>query len=175
MKKFSKVLHILIYVVFLVSISACATSSTVVKRSSGVKVNSASSNQLELKFLTAVNQVRSKARKCGERFFPAAPALRLSQKLTKAAYQHSLDMSENQFLEHTSSNGDTIVQRMQAIHYSWKTVGENIAHNQKTIAQVIQDWLSSPGHCSNIMSADYTETGIAQVNRYWTQVYARPK
>jgi len=90
-------------------------------------------------------------------------------------YKHSLDMSEHQFLEHTSSNGDTLVERMQGVNYAWRAVGENIAHNQKSIGQAIEDWLSSPGHCSNIMSSDYSQTGVAVVNSYWTQVYATPK
>ncbi|MEJ2115163.1 MAG: CAP domain-containing protein [Gammaproteobacteria bacterium] len=122
----------------------------------------------------AVNNVRSKARMCGRKFFSAAPALDLNINLNKAAYKHSLDMYENQFLEHVSSNGNTLVERMQDANYSWNAVAENIAHNQKDIAHVIEDWLSSPGHCSNMMSADYTQTGVAQVNRYWTQVYAAP-
>ncbi len=84
-------------------------------------------------------------------------------------------MSENQFLEHASSNGDTLVERMQDVNYVWSAVGENLAHNQKTIQQVIADWLASPGHCSNLMSSDYTQAGVAVVNRYWTQVYATPK
>ena len=84
-------------------------------------------------------------------------------------------MSKHQFLEHTSSNGDTLVERMQDVSYLWSAVGENIAHNQNSIGQVIEDWLSSPGHCSNMMSADYTQTGVANVNKYWTQVYATPK
>ncbi len=170
-----KVLYALVCVIFLVSISACATPSAVEKKKTSTKLYSSQSSQFEKNFLIAVNQVRSKARKCGKQLFTVAPALRLSNDLNKAAHKHSLDMYENRFLEHTSSNGDTIVERMQAIDYSWKAVGENIAHNQKTIGQVIEDWLSSPGHCSNLMSADYTETGIAQVNWYWTQVYARPK
>ena len=84
-------------------------------------------------------------------------------------------MSENQFLEHTSSNGDTLIERLHNVNYLWSAVGENIAHNQNSIKQVIDDWLSSPGHCSNLMSDVYTQTGVALVNKYWTQVYAAPK
>ena len=166
MVKLSKVFYVLLSI----TISACTTSGSAVKSETILE-----SSQLEHDFLTATNRVRAKARKCGDKYFPAAPALRLNKSLNKAAYGHSLDMFENQFLEHTSSNGDTLVQRMIRVDYLWKAVGENIAHNQKTIMHVIEDWLSSPGHCSNIMSSAYTETGIAQVNRYWTQVYAAPK
>jgi uncharacterized protein YkwD len=50
-----------------------------------------------------------------------------------------------------------------------------------TAEVVVNGWLDSPGHCSNIMDTQYTEMGIAYlVNRksdagiYWTQVFARP-
>jgi len=132
-------------------------------------------NQFEQNFLAEVNKIRARPRNCGNKKYPAAPALVLNEKLTRASYKHSLDMSNNQFLEHVSSNGDTLVERMQGVAYSWSAVGENIAHNQKSILAVLQDWLVSPGHCSNLMSADYSQTGVAVVNRYWTQVYASPK
>ena len=82
---------------------------------------------------------------------------------------------KNKFLDHISSNGDTLADRAEKVNYKWRAIGENVAHNQRKIEQVLQDWLSSPGHCSNMMSSEYRHTGIAQVNWYWTQVYAAPK
>jgi uncharacterized protein YkwD len=170
-----KVFLIVFCITSVVFILACASSPISVNKKSAVKSTAALSTHFQQQFLLAINQVRSKARKCGQRFYPAAPALSLSKNLNQAAYQHSRDMYENQFLEHTSSNGDTLVERMQNVNYAWRAVAENIAHNQKSISQVIEDWLTSPGHCGNIMSSDYTQTGVAQVNKYWTQVYAAPK
>ena len=154
--------------------AACSSHSSSL-RNSTVKQKTTNSDTFQNQFLLAVNKARSRARKCGQKVFSAAPPLRLNKKLNAAAYQHSLDMAENQFLEHTSSNGETLVERMQDVNYSWNAVGENIAHNQRNIEQVIDDWLTSPGHCSNLMSSDYSHTGIAVVNKYWTQVYATPK
>lgn len=164
-----KIILAVIYVVLVVS---CAATKHVSERKN---IKAVPSTGFEKLFLSKVNIVRSKAKKCGDKYFPAAPALTLNHTLSKAAQKHSQDMSKYQFLEHTSSNGDTLVERMQDVNYMWSAVGENIAHNQNSIEQVIEDWLSSPGHCSNIMSADYTQTGIAIVNKYWTQVYAAPK
>ena len=158
----------------LIFIAACSSQNNYLNKFT-LKQNTTNSDRFQNQFLLAVNKVRSEARKCGQKVFSAAPPLKLNKKLNTAAYQHSLDMAENQFLEHTSSNGDTLVQRMQGVNYSWSAVGENIAHNQKNLGQVIDDWLSSPGHCSNLMSSDYSQTGIAVVNKYWTQVYAAPK
>ena len=172
--KHSKKQLINIYIGITLIITACAVPNADKKRDA-VVVNASEANSIQQQFLIAVNNVRSKPRKCGQQKYSAAPALRLNNDLNRAAYKHSLDMYENQFLDHISSNGDSLVERMQQVDYLWRAVGENIAHNQKSIEQVIDDWLSSPGHCSNLMSEEYTETGVAQVKHYWTQVYATPE
>ena len=167
--------HLIVYVVYLVFVSACTSLSLSNSKEIDIKNKLSLELEFKFKFLDAVNKTRTQARICGDKYFAAAPALRLDNRLNKAAFKHSEDMFKHQFLEHTSSNGDTLVERMQDENYSWRAVAENIAFNQKSINQVIEAWLSSPGHCSNMMSADYTQTGIANVNRYWTQVYATPK
>lgn len=163
----------LFLITFILFFSACASSTQANKKI--VKSTSNLPSNFEQHFLTEVNRIRANSRICGNKKFPAAPPLELNAKLTSASHKHSLDMSNNQFLEHVSSNGDTLVERMRDVHYTWSAVGENLAYNQKTIHQVLEDWLSSPGHCSNLMSADYTQAGVAVVNGYWTQVYAAPK
>lgn len=162
---------ILFFVVTISSMSCTPLASS--KAVNSIKVPATSN--FHQQFLKQVNTMRSKGRKCGDEYFPAATALTLNRDLNLIAKQHSEDMSKYQFLEHISSNGDTLVERMLRVNYEWRAIAENIAYNQKSIGQVIDDWLSSPGHCSNMMSSAYSQTGIAQVNRYWTQVYATPK
>jgi len=161
----------ILFIAVLVSVVSCtALDSSEIK-----KENIPETANFHHQFLQQVNIIRSKGRKCGKEFFPASSPLTLNGNLNQAALLHSQDMFKHQFLEHVSSNGDTLVERMHKANYVWRAVAENIAHNQKSIGQVIDDWLSSPDHCSNMMSAAYTQTGIANVNRYWTQVYATPK
>ena len=167
MQKIAKIIFFLNILIF----SACASNTSGVNS----KSNFSADVKFEQLFVDEINKVRARPRLCGNKKFPAAPGLTLNNKLTLAAYEHSKDMSANQFLEHVSSNGDTLVERMHDVGYAWRAVGENLAHNQKTIQQVIEDWLSSPGHCSNLMSADYTQAGVAVVDWYWTQVYASPR
>ena len=38
--------------------------------------------------------------------------------------------------------------------------GENIAAGNSTVDATMKQWLSSPGHCANIMSRNFTEIGI---------------
>lgn len=66
--------------------------------------------------------------------------------------------------------------------YSWKAVAENVAAGQSTAEEAVRTWLESPGHCENLMSPGYSETGIAHaINReaekgiYWVQVFATPR
>jgi uncharacterized protein YkwD len=65
--------------------------------------------------------------------------------------------------------------------YAWKAGGENIAAGQSSVTAVMSGWLSSPGQCANIMSANYSHVAVACVRqsgsaygRYWTMVLARP-
>ena len=161
-----------------ITVLACGshTQPVLQKKSKVVShVKLENSTTLQHQFLEQQNKLRAQARKCGNKYFLATAALTINERLNQAAYQHSSDMSKNNFLDHTSSNGDTIADRAEKVNYQWRAIGENVAHNQRTIEQVLQDWLSSPGHCSNMMSSEYRHTGVAQVNWYWTQVYAAPK
>lgn len=131
--------------------------------------------------LTLVNEARSKPRKCGRASFKAAPPLQLSALLNRAALVHNQDMSSNNFFEHQGSDGSKVGDRATRVGYRWRAVAENIAIGPTTPEVVVNGWLDSPGHCSNIMDTQYTEMGIAYlVNRksdagiYWTQVFARP-
>lgn len=170
---------LLITNIFLVILTtACTQKHSPVKLEQTKHSTSKAASNLIVKkdeFLFQVNQIRKQARKCGNKYFSAAPPLNLDDKLNSVAHQHSTDMSKHQFLDHISSNGDTLVKRLSKANYVWQAIAENIAHNQRTTSEVLADWLTSPGHCSNLMSSDYTQTGIAVVNRYWTQIYATPK
>ena len=126
-------------------------------------------------FIKELNKLRAQGRVCGDQYFPATKPLVVNEQLTQAAYHHSLDMYQKKFIDHISSNGDTLVERLQKVNYAWRAIAENVAHNQRSAEQVLEDWLSSPGHCSNMMSSEYLHTGVAQVHWYWTQVYATPK
>ena len=138
--------------------------------------------QVSKEVLSLVNAARGKARKCGRKQFAAVPPLALSAVLNRAALIHSQDMANKSFLEHRGSDGSMVGERAVRVGYKWRTVGENIADGAQTADAVVQLWLESPGHCANIMTAGFTEMGIAfAVDRksdagiYWTQVFAAPR
>jgi uncharacterized protein YkwD len=119
----------------------------------------------------------------------AAGALVWNAKLAGAALQHSADMANKNTLDHAGSDGSDAGKRITRAGYTWTMYGENIAlrspASASTTDQTMLDWLSSPGHCANIMSPKFTEVGVAcsegsmaggnPDRRYWTMVLARPK
>ena len=130
--------------------------------------------------LDLTNAARAVARTCGSVGAPAVPALRLSPQLTAASQGHASDMANLNDFSHTSQDGRSFDQRVSAAGYSWSAVGENIAAGQPTPEAVVAGWLSSPGHCTNVMSARFTEMGLGYAvggsyGTYWVQDFGRPR
>jgi uncharacterized protein YkwD len=134
--------------------------------------------------LTRINQHRAAGAICGTRgSFATVPALAWSEKLTQAADGHSQDMAAQNYFSHTSADGRTVGNRIEATGYLWNTYGENIAAGYPTVNAVIDGWMASDGHCANMMAPSFTEVGLACVagtststyNTYWTMDLARPR
>ena len=160
--------------------SSTDTSNTLVEQNESVACN-ASSSHIQQRTLSLINEARSQPRTCGTDAFAATHALTWNTLLLEAANNHSLDMTQHNFFDHTGSDGSTISMRVDATGYNWRTVGENIAAGQDTASQAVEGWLNSPGHCRNLMSPDFTDVAIACIQndgadytRYWTNVLAAP-
>jgi uncharacterized protein YkwD len=133
----------------------------------------------EQEMLSAVNTARATGRQCGGANMPAVSALTWNGQLEQAAFSHSSNMANYDFFSHTGLDGKEVSQRVRDEGYNWRAVGENIAAGSPDVVAVMAGWLSSPGHCSNIMSENFTEMGAAVVTNnsasyriYWTQVFA---
>lgn len=140
----------------------------------------ATQSATERRVLTLINQARATARVCGSTSYAKAPALAAENRLDLAAQGHSRDMATNNYFSHTGRDGSMPWDRVTRQGYAWSSVGENIAAGYSTPEAVVQGWLSSPGHCANIMNPRYTQTGIGlatggSYRYYWTQVFARPR
>ena len=97
-----------------------------------------------------------------------------SDVLATAAFYHSLDMAENNFLGHTSSDGTTFVQRVERAGYTRFTMlAENAAFGLSTPEAVVAGWMNSPGHRENILTARLVYLGVGFYDTYWTQKFAR--
>jgi uncharacterized protein YkwD len=132
--------------------------------------------------LDLVNAVRARGTHCGERAFAPVAPVKLSTTLAGVAYQHASDMAKHDYFEHQDLAGRTPADRVRAVGYREKLVGENIAYGPQSADEVVQGWLDSPGHCENIMDARFAEMGVAfaagQASKrglYWVQVLAAPQ
>lgn len=121
--------------------------------------------------LQMVNDARKKGCNCGDTYYAPAPAVTWNDQLEKAAYDHSKDMFQNNYFSHTGSDGSGSGERISNAGYNWKYYGENIAEGYKTEQEVVNGWLSSPGHCRNIMNKNFREMGVARAGDYWSQEF----
>lgn len=138
--------------------------------------------QLEQDLVDAHNRARSTARECGGQYYDAAGPLTWSCELNRAAYLHSKDMADNDYFDHTNLAGESPSKRATDQGYNYSYVGENIAAGQRDMESAMQGWLSSPGHCANIMNPNYAELGASLAENsnsryrlYWTAMFGRPR
>ena len=91
-------------------------------------------------------------------------------------------MAKHNYFEHEDLLGRSPADRVRAVGYQEKLVGENIAYGPKSAEEVVQGWLDSPGHCENIMDPRFAEMGIAYAagrprrrGLFWVQLLVAPK
>jgi uncharacterized protein YkwD len=130
------------------------------------------------RLLALTNDARSHARRCGGTSFAAAPPLSLNALLGKAALEHSQDMAAHGYMDHTGRDGSSPADRITRTGYKWRMVGENLASGIMTPEDAVAGWVQSPHHCANLMTARFSEMGIAfavnpstDAGVYWTQTF----
>ena len=121
--------------------------------------------------LKLVNDVRQSGCNCGSTAMPPVAPVTWNALLAKAAYDHSADMQAKDYFDHTGLDGSTPGTRITNAGYTWKTYGENIASGYTSETAVINGWLTSEGHCLNIMNANFKEMGAGRAGNYWTQEF----
>lgn len=126
----------------------------------------------EAEVVQLVNSYRAAGATCGTETFGAAEPVVAESQLRCAARLHSQDMAVRDFFDHVNLDGLDPWARVDLTDYSGNASGENIAQGYPDPAAVMQGWMNSPGHCSNIMNPDNTELGVGYYGEgnYWTQV-----
>ena len=132
------------------------------------------STRFKNEFLSRINSTRTRGCNCGDTYFPPAPPLTWNDKLFDAATAHAKDMAKRTYFSHTSKDGRSMEDRIVFAGYKFKgfktfAIGENIAQGQLSIAEVMDGWFKSEGHCKNLMNPDFKEVGVAEYNTYWVQ------
>ena len=105
--------------------------------------------------------------------------LQMKQDLNSVAQMKAQDMTDKKYFSHTSPTYGSPFDMMKKHGISYLAAGENIAMGQKTPAQVVQDWMNSPGHRANILNSNFTEIGVGVSNSYngngyiWVQAFCK--
>jgi uncharacterized protein YkwD len=101
--------------------------------------------------------------------------LELSQQTTTQAQSHSENMADGTTpYSHDGFNErfDILVEQINVV-----AMGENVAYGQTSAEQVMEDWINSEGHRTNI-EGDYTHigVGVAQDENgiyFFTQIFVK--
>ncbi len=113
------------------------------------------------RLLEEVNRVRATAHQCAGKAFAAAPPLSWNATLASLAESHSRAMANGNFFGHLDREGRTPGDRAELAGYPGAPVGQNIAAALDRLRQIVEGWLASPGHCTNLMNPRFSELGAA--------------
>ena len=87
--------------------------------------------------------------------------LEINPLLEQAAQLKANDMVERGYFDHVSPDGITPWVWFARVGYNFVHAGENLAINFTESADVVDAWMSSEGHRTNILDSNFTQTGIA--------------
>lgn len=95
----------------------------------------------------------------------------LDEKLCEYAQKHAEKMAHKKYLYHSSMSNLIEVDDNSSI------VGENIAWAQEDEVSVVDDWMNSSGHKSNILGKKFKKVGFGSAedlegNTYWCAVFS---
>jgi uncharacterized protein YkwD len=136
---------------------------------------------MEEEVFVLTNARRAQGAVCGGKSFAPAGPLVPDAVLRDAAREHSRDMGAGNYFDHVSLDGRSPTDRMRAVGWAGRRSGENIFGGERnggslTAAEVVEGWMESPGHCSNIMDPRFKTLGVgyaavprSHLGNYWTQ------
>ena len=72
---------------------------------------------------------------------------------------------------HTRPNGSSCFTALEEAGVSYRAAGENIASGYRTPSAVVEGWMNSDGHRSNILSKNFTHLAVGYDNNNWVQLF----
>jgi len=88
------------------------------------------------------------------------PPVRGCAALRRSAQGYAGTMASTDSYGHIGPDGSQPWDRIRAQGYAWRTAAEDIAAGQTTIDEVMQGWISSPGHYVNLVNPSYRHIGF---------------
>lgn len=128
---------------------------------------------LENEVIRLVNAERSKR---------GLQTLRSNWQLSRVARYKSEDLiiifRNTGTISHNSPRYGSPFKMMEDFGIRFSAGGENIAYGQRSPQEVMNSWMNSPGHRSNILSSTYNQIGVGVAKDrygrlYWTQMFIK--
>jgi hypothetical protein len=92
------------------------------------------------------------------------PTLNTNSKLISAASGKADDMLKRSYFSHVDPDGNYVWGRIEAAGYApYLTLGENLAMDFNSASDVVDAWMNSPTHRSNIVNPKFQDQGLASV------------
>lgn len=105
-------------------------------------------------------------------------ALRSSSRLDQVAQAHACDNAARTGYSHTGSDGSGLQQRLLRGGYHLRLAAENTGLGFDTPDRLVQFWMASPHHRSNILNPGLTEVGVGLADGSrpaWVLDMAKPR
>jgi len=90
--------------------------------------------------------------------------LQLNSQLTAAAQAKAQDMAARNYWSHNTPDGRTPWSFMTAAGYQFSTAGENLAYGFNSSDAVLNAWMNSPEHRTNILDSKFSNVGFGIAN-----------
>ena len=115
-------------------------------------------SQAERTLLTAINSARAAA---------GVPPLRASVSLSSAAAWQSQVLATAGYIDHTSPDGSTLIDRLTRARWHGTTAGEDLAV-APTASDAVAMWMQSPGHRENLLRPSFHTVGLGLARGVWS-------
>jgi len=94
-------------------------------------------------------------------------------RLVATARDHSSDMKRLDFFDHQSPIEGKQTPADRAIRFKTTANAENLAAGNYTPLVIVEGWLGSPGHRTNLLQPEWNRIGVGRVGNYWTALYGQ--
>jgi uncharacterized protein YkwD len=125
----------------------------------------------EQQMAQAINELRSRGVRCGDRVMGSLPALLLPAALRCSARLHSLDMAIAGYQGKRGSDGTSPGERMTMAGFTHGSVAESIEMGTDA-SQVFINFASDSEACANLANPQFTALGIGEYRGLWTFDFA---
>ena len=105
--------------------------------------------QTEIVYLTNVARAENDVR-----------MLRPNEKLETSAFSKTKDMREKEYFDHIGPDGISLADYLLDVDYNYKFAGENLGMGFGNARELVDAWIESPAHYSNLVDKDFVDLGV---------------